>query len=51
VLLLSTTPLRLVGGVEVYLHIFFTSALEGSEWQLHVPAPLPPGIEPLMPIG
>jgi hypothetical protein len=38
-------------GVEVYLYAFLTSALEGSEWQLHAPAALLPGNEPLLPIG
>jgi len=30
-LYLSTTPLRRIGGVEVQLHAFLTSALDGGE--------------------
>jgi hypothetical protein len=33
-------------GVEVQLHAFLTSALEGGDGQLHAPAALPPGKEP-----
>jgi hypothetical protein len=38
-------------GVEVELHAFLTSALDGGEGQLHAPAALPAGREPLLPIG
>jgi hypothetical protein len=38
-------------GVEVYLHAFLTSALDEASGQLHAPAALPPGKEPLVPIG
>jgi len=29
---LSTTPLRRIGGVEGYLHAFLTSEIDGGEW-------------------
>jgi len=37
--------------VEVYLHAFLTSALDGGEWSASLPAALLPGKEPLIPIG
>jgi hypothetical protein len=43
---LSTTPLRRIGGVEVYLHAFLTLAIDGGEWSAS-----PPGKEPLVPIA
>jgi hypothetical protein len=39
------------GAVDVYIHIFLTSALAGSEWSASGPAALPPGKEPPVPIG
>jgi hypothetical protein len=38
--------MKVYGGVDVYIHIFLTSALAGGEvsGQLHVLAALPPGI-------
>jgi hypothetical protein len=44
------TPWRRIGEVEVYLHTFLTSALDGGEWQLHAPAALPSGKEPRYPL-
>jgi hypothetical protein len=38
-------------GVELQLHAFLTSALNGSEWSASRPATLHPGKEPLVPIG
>jgi len=37
VLWLSTTPLRHIGGVEIQLHAFLTSALDGGEWSASRP--------------
>jgi hypothetical protein len=37
-------------GVEVELHAFLISALAEVSGQLHAPAALPPGKEPLVPI-
>jgi hypothetical protein len=34
---LSTTPWRLYGGAEVWLHAFLTSALDGGEWSASRP--------------
>jgi hypothetical protein len=34
-------------GVELQLHEFFTLALAGGEWQVHAPAALPPGKQPI----
>jgi hypothetical protein len=31
-----------MGGVDIYIHIFLTSALAGVSAQLHAPAALPP---------
>jgi hypothetical protein len=39
------------GGVEVKLHVFLISALDGVSGQLHAPATLPPGKEPPVRIG
>jgi hypothetical protein len=41
---------KFCGGVEVYFHTFSTSAVDGDEWRLHVPAALPPGKKPPVPI-
>jgi hypothetical protein len=38
-------------GMEAQLHAFLTSALDGGEDELHVPAALPSGKEPLVPIA
>jgi hypothetical protein len=39
------------GGVELQLRVFLISVLQGMRGQLHAPAALPPGKEPLVPIG
>jgi len=39
------------GGVQVQLHAFLASALDGSEWLLHDPAALPLENEQPVPIG
>jgi len=38
-------------GVEIQLHAFLTSALDGVSGQLHAPAALPPEKEPPVPTG
>jgi hypothetical protein len=38
------TPLIIIGGMEVYLHVFLTSALDGSEWSASRPDPFTPGV-------
>jgi hypothetical protein len=38
-------------GVEVWLHVFLISELDGVSDQLHAPAALLPGEEPLVLIG
>jgi hypothetical protein len=38
-------------GVEVQLHSFLTSALDGSEWSASQPGRFPPGKSPTLPIG
>jgi hypothetical protein len=41
-----------MGGVDVQTHVFLTSSLIGDEWSVYqAPAALPPGKEPLIPIG
>jgi hypothetical protein len=35
VFLMSTTPWRRIGGVEIKLHAFLTSALNGGEWSAY----------------
>jgi hypothetical protein len=35
--------MKAYGRVDVWIHIFLTSALVGGERQLHAPAALPPG--------
>jgi hypothetical protein len=42
--------MKAYGEVYVQIHIFFTSALVGGEWQLHAPAALHPEKEPRVPI-
>jgi hypothetical protein len=39
--------MKAYGGVDVYIHIFLTSALVGDSGQLHAPAALPLGKSPL----
>jgi hypothetical protein len=36
--------------MDVYLHTFLTSAVDGDEWQLHAAAALFPGKKPPVPI-
>jgi hypothetical protein len=43
--------MKAYGGVDVYIHIFLTSALVGGEWSASRPAALSPGKEPPVPIG
>jgi hypothetical protein len=43
--------MKMYWGVVVYLHAFLTLALDGVSGQLHAPAALHPGKEPLVPIG
>jgi hypothetical protein len=43
--------MKAYGGVDVYIHVYLTSALVEVNCQLHVPAALPPGKEPPDPIG
>jgi hypothetical protein len=38
--------MKMYGGLDVYIHIFLTSALAGGEWSASRP-----GKEPLVPIG
>jgi hypothetical protein len=40
-----------IGGVEVQLDAFLTSALDGGEWSVSHSAALPPAKELLVPIG
>jgi len=42
----STTSWRRIGGVEVHLHSFLTSALDGSEWSSSGPGSFTAGKEP-----
>jgi hypothetical protein len=44
-----STPSRRVGGIEVQLHSFVTSALYGVSGQLHTLAPTPSGKHPGLP--
>jgi hypothetical protein len=39
------------GGVDVYIHVFLTSAPAGGEWSASLPCVFTPGKEPLVPIG
>jgi hypothetical protein len=42
--------MKTYGGVVVLLHAFLTLVLDGSKLKLHALAPLPPWIEPWVPI-
>jgi hypothetical protein len=44
---LSTTSLRHIGGVEVQLHAFLTSALGRGEWSVSCPGHFTPGLKAL----
>jgi hypothetical protein len=44
-----STPWRYIGGVEVYVHVSLTSALDGGEWLTSRPGRFIPGKEPLYP--
>jgi hypothetical protein len=46
-----STPLRHIGGVEVWLHSFLTSELDGGEWLTSRPRPLYPRKRTPVPIG
>jgi len=39
------------GGMEVWLHVFLTSALDGDEWSASRPSRFTPGKEPPVPIA
>jgi hypothetical protein len=43
--------MKTYGGMDVYIHIFLTSALAGAEWLVYAPAALTQGKEPALPIG
>jgi hypothetical protein len=43
--------MKAYGGVDVYIHVFLTSALVGGECQFHALVALPPEKEPQVPIG
>jgi hypothetical protein len=43
--------MKAYGGVDLYSHIFLTSALVGGECQLHALAALPSWKEPPVPFG
>jgi hypothetical protein len=42
--------MKMYGGVDVYIHIFLTSALAGGEWSASRPESFTPGKEPLVPL-
>jgi hypothetical protein len=42
--------MKVYGGVDVWIHIFLTSALAASEWSAYAPAVLLPGKEAPVPI-
>jgi hypothetical protein len=48
---LSTTPLRRIGGVEGYLHAFLTSEIDGGEWSASRPGRFTPGKKPFVSNG
>jgi hypothetical protein len=39
------------GGVDVYIHVFLTSAIVGGEWSDSRPGRFTPGEDPAVPIG
>jgi hypothetical protein len=41
--------MKVYGGVDVYTHIFLTSAVDGGEWSASRPARFTPGKEPSVP--
>jgi hypothetical protein len=43
--------MKAYGGVDVYAHVFLTSALVGGEWSTSCPGRYTPGKEPPVPIG
>jgi hypothetical protein len=43
--------MKACGGVDVYSHVFFTSALVGGEWSASRPDRFTCGEEPPVPIG
>jgi hypothetical protein len=43
--------MKTYGELDVYPHVFLTSAQDGGEWSALRPAALPPGKEPPVPIG
>jgi hypothetical protein len=43
--------MKAYGGMDVYIHIFLTSALVGGEWSASRPGRFTPRIEPPVPIG
>jgi hypothetical protein len=50
----KTSPvlaMNMYWGVEIYVHEFLTSALDGGEWSASHPAALPSGKEHLLPTG
>ena len=46
--LFLTTPLKHIAGVELYLHSFLTSALDGEGCKLHLPGRFLPGKQPTL---
>jgi hypothetical protein len=43
--------MKTYGGVDVYIHILLTSALDGGEWSASRPGRSTPGKEAPVPIG
>jgi hypothetical protein len=43
--------MKAYGGVDVYIHIFLTSALVGGKWSASLPCRFNPGEDPPVPIG
>jgi hypothetical protein len=43
--------MKAYGGVNVYTHVFLTTALVEVRDQLQAPVAIPPGEEPSVPIG
>jgi hypothetical protein len=48
--LIKHYAMKAYGGVDVYIHIFLTSALVGGEWSTSRPGRFTPGKELLVPI-